>query len=64
MNIDEYVYPESSSAERLALKLDLPGVIDSFQIHPDYRMIEIAVPGRYHPTRWRHPADLWYTPGY
>ena len=47
MNIDEYVYPESSSAERLALKLDLPGVIDSFQIHPDYRMIEIAVPGRY-----------------
>lgn len=47
MNINEYVYPESSSAERLALKLDLPGVIDSFQIHPDYRMIEIAVPGRY-----------------
>lgn len=47
MNIDEYVYPESSSAERLALKLDLPGVIDSFQIHPDYRMIEVAVPDRY-----------------
>ncbi|RYZ58605.1 MAG: TrkA family potassium uptake protein [Chitinophagaceae bacterium] len=47
MNIDEYVYPESSSAERLALKLDLPGVIDSFQIHPDYRMIEVAVPARY-----------------
>lgn len=47
MNIEEYVYPESSSAERLALKLDLPGVIDSFQIHPDYRMIEVAVPERY-----------------
>ena len=47
MNIDEYVYPEASSAERLALKLDLPGVIDSFQIHPDYRMIEVDVPDRY-----------------
>jgi trk system potassium uptake protein TrkA len=32
MNISEFVYPESSSAERLALKLDLPGVIESFQI--------------------------------
>jgi trk system potassium uptake protein TrkA len=29
------------------LKLDLPGVIDSFQIHPDYRMIEVDVPDRY-----------------
>jgi trk system potassium uptake protein TrkA len=47
MNIDEFVYPEASSAERLALKLDLPGVIDSFQIHPDFRMIEVAVPDRY-----------------
>lgn len=47
MNIEEYVYPEASSAERLALKLDLPGVIDSFQIHPDYRMIEVATPDRY-----------------
>ncbi len=32
MDIQEFVYPESYSAERLALKLDLPGVIDSFQI--------------------------------
>lgn len=47
MNVEEYVYPEASSAERLALKLDLPGVIDSFQIHPDYRMIEVDVPDRY-----------------
>jgi trk system potassium uptake protein TrkA len=47
MNVDEFVYPEASSAERLALKLDLPGVIDSFQIDPNYRMIEVAVPDRY-----------------
>lgn len=47
MNITEFVYPEASSAERLALKLDLPGVIDSFQISTSYRLLEVAVPGRY-----------------
>jgi len=47
MNVTEFVYPESSSAERLALKLDLPGVIDSFRIHPDYRILEVGVPERY-----------------
>lgn len=47
MNITEFAYPESSSAERLALKLDLPGVVDSFQIDPDYRLLEVAIPERY-----------------
>lgn len=47
MNITEFVYPEASSAERLALKLDLPGVVDSFQITPNFRLLEIAVPQRY-----------------
>ncbi len=47
MNITEFVYPESSSAERLAFKLDLPGVINSFQVTEDYRLLEVAVPSRY-----------------
>lgn len=47
MDIQEFVYPEAYSAERLALKLDLPGVVDSFQINSDYRLLEVAVPGRY-----------------
>ena len=47
MNISEFVYPESSSAERLALKLDLPGIIDSFQINADYRLLVVAVPERF-----------------
>jgi trk system potassium uptake protein TrkA len=47
MNIQEFVYPEAASAERLALKLDLPGVIDSFQINLNYRLLEVAVPDRY-----------------
>jgi trk system potassium uptake protein TrkA len=29
------------------LKLDLPNVIDSFQISPNYRLLEVAVPYRY-----------------
>jgi trk system potassium uptake protein TrkA len=47
MDVHEFVYPEASSAERLALKLDLPGVIDAFQINPNYRLLEIGVPQRY-----------------
>jgi trk system potassium uptake protein TrkA len=47
MDIQEFVYPEAYSAERLALKLDLPGVIDSFQISTDFRLLEVAIPERY-----------------
>lgn len=47
MNIEEFVYPEASSAERLALKLDIPGVLDAFQINPNYRLLEVSVPDRY-----------------
>jgi trk system potassium uptake protein TrkA len=47
MDIQEFVYPESYSAERLALKLDLPGVVDSFQINAEYRILEVRVPPRY-----------------
>lgn len=47
MDIHEFVYPEEYSAERLALKLDLPGVVDSFQINSDYRLLEVSVPERY-----------------
>lgn len=47
MDIREFVYPEASSAERLAMKLDLPGIIDSFQVNPNYRLLEVSVPERY-----------------
>lgn len=47
MDIQEFVYPEATAAERLALKLDLPGVVDSFRINDDYRLLEIGVPQRY-----------------
>ena len=47
MDMHEFVHPEESAAQRLALKLDLPGVVDSFQISADYRLLEVAVPERY-----------------
>ena len=47
MDIHEFSNPEVYSAERLALRLDIPGVIDSFQVNSDYRILEVSVPHRY-----------------
>ena len=47
MNIDEFAYPEADSAERMAYRLDLKGVIESFKISDDYQLLEVEVPPRY-----------------
>ena len=47
MNIKEFVYPEGDSAERMAYKLDLKGVTDSFKISDKYKLIEVELPKRY-----------------
>lgn len=47
MNVKEFVYPEGDSAERLAYKLDLKGVTDSFKISDKFKLVEIEVPRRY-----------------
>lgn len=47
MNIKEFVYPEGDSAERMAYKLDLKGVTDSFKISDKFKLIEIELPKRY-----------------
>jgi trk system potassium uptake protein TrkA len=47
MNIKEFVYPEGDSAERMAYKLDLKGVTDSFKISDKFKLIEIVIPKRY-----------------
>jgi trk system potassium uptake protein len=47
MGIDEFVYPEADSAERLAYRLDLKGVLDSFKVTDRYQLIEVEVPKRY-----------------
>ena len=47
MNVKEFVYPEGDSAERLAYKLDLKGVTDSFKISDKFKLIEVELPKRY-----------------
>lgn len=47
MAIKEYVLPEEESAERLAMRLDLDEVIDSFKITEKYSIVEAVVPKRF-----------------
>lgn len=46
MNIHEFVYPEESSAARLAYRLDIKGVVDSHRINETHQIVETLVPGR------------------
>ena len=47
MQIEEYILPEEESAQRLAMRLDNSGIVDSFKISEKYSIIEIRVPRRY-----------------
>lgn len=47
MGIHEFVYPEADSAERLAYKLDLKGVTESYKITEDYQILELLVPDKF-----------------
>jgi len=60
MDVREFVYPESDSAERLAYRLDLKGVIESFKITDKYQLIEVEVPGRYVDRRLKEIDFLKY----
>lgn len=48
MEIEEYILPEEESAERLAMRLDNLGIVDSFKVSERYSIIETKVPRRYH----------------
>ena len=47
MGIEEIINPEVESAERLAKKLCLTGLIDSFEIDGKYSIVEIEAPEKY-----------------
>ena len=47
MAIQEYILPEVESADRLAMRLDLDEVIDSFKITEKYSIVETLVPTRF-----------------
>lgn len=60
MDVKEFVYPEADSAERLAYRLDLKGVVDSFKITDRYQIIEVSIPDRYVDRRLREIDFLKY----
>lgn len=47
IGVDEVVHPEVDSADRLAKKLEIKGVVDSFFLSEKYNIIEATVPERY-----------------
>lgn len=47
IGVDEIVHPEVDSADRLAKKLEIKGVVDSFFVSEKYNIIEATVPERY-----------------
>lgn len=47
IGVDEIIHPEEETAERWAKKLNLLGVIDSFELTGHYSVVEIVVPKKY-----------------
>lgn len=47
MSIQEFIMPEVESAERLAMRLDLKEVVDSFKISEKYSIVEGLVPKKF-----------------
>lgn len=47
MGINEIVHPEEEAANRWAKKLNLKGVIESFEVTGGYNMVEVRVPDVY-----------------
>jgi trk system potassium uptake protein TrkA len=48
MGIDEIIHPEEETAKRWAKKLNLEGVIDSFELDGDFSIVETRIPEEYH----------------
>ncbi|MFZ5970408.1 MAG: potassium channel family protein [Bacteroidota bacterium] len=47
MGIDEFTSPEAESAERLAYRLDVKGVLDSHRVTDRYKLAEVNLPARF-----------------
>ncbi|MCL6220619.1 potassium channel family protein [Zunongwangia pacifica] len=63
MGVDEIIHPEEETAERWAKKLNMRGVVDSFELNDDYSIVEIQVPNEYDnktlkEIRFREDYDL------
>jgi trk system potassium uptake protein len=47
IGVDEIIHPEEETAERLAKRLQMKGVLDSLDVSDDYNIIEVKAPDRY-----------------
>ncbi len=47
IGVDEIIHPEEESAERMAKRLQMKGVLDSLDVTDDYNIIEVKTPVRY-----------------
>jgi len=47
IGVDEIVHPEEETAERWAKKLNLEGILDSFELGGNYAIVEAKVPSKY-----------------
>lgn len=47
MGVDEIIHPEEETAERWSKKLNLQGVVDSFEVNKDYTIVECTIPKEY-----------------
>ena len=47
IGVDEIVHPEQESAERLAKKLCMRGVVDSFELNDYFSIVEVKLPKHY-----------------
>lgn len=48
MGIDEIIHPEKETADRWAQRLNLEGVVDSFELDSDFSIVETRIPKEYH----------------
>ncbi|WP_297336868.1 TrkA family potassium uptake protein [Algoriphagus sp.] len=47
IGIEEIIHPEEETADRLAKRLEMKGVIDSLEISDEYNIVEAKVPKRF-----------------
>lgn len=47
MGVDEIIHPEEETAERWSKKLNLMGVVDSFELTGQFSIVEVKVPQKY-----------------
>jgi len=47
IGVDEIIHPEEESAERMARRLQMKGVLNSLDVTEDYKIIEVVTPDRY-----------------